>query len=209
MFLYEILIPIMNKFQLAHYIVSKYPNQVTPMKLQKLMYYSYAWQLVANDKKFDASFEAWPYGPVEPQIYEYFKKFGRNPIKPDSSTDINEPLIDFILDSYSVFSAVELSKTTHMELPWKKFKNTNEVIPDEELVAYYSEQVFAKNFPMGTSTKFYPPKTSSHYSFTFDMDEEYVPEFNNIEEYLENFSNERERLNDLSGMLKKWNAFKN
>lgn len=209
MFLYEILLPIMNKFQLAQYIVSKYPKQVTPMKLQKLMYYCYVWQLVANDKKFEASFEAWPYGPVEPQIYESFKKFGRNPIKPDSSPDINEPLIDFILDSYSVFSAVELSKTTHMELPWKKFKNTNEVIPDEELVAYYSEQVFAKNFPMGNSPKFYPPKTSSHYSFTFDMDEEYVPEFDNIEDYLNNFSAEKERLNTWAGKLKKWNGFKN
>jgi len=199
----------MDKFQLANYIVSKYPEEVTPMKLQKLMYYCYVWQLVANDKKFEASFEAWPYGPVEPQVYEDYKEFGRNPIKAASSVSINEPLIDFILDSYSVFSAVELSKTTHMEEPWKKFKNTNQVIPDEVLVDYYGKQVFAKNFPMGTSPKFYPPKTSSHYSFTFDMKEEYVPEFNNIEEYLESFSNEKERLNDLSIELKKWNVFKN
>jgi len=199
----------MDKFQLAKYITSKYPNQVTPMKLQKLMYYCYAWQLVANDKKFDASFEAWPYGPVEPQIYESFKSFGRNPIIADSITTIDEPLIDFILDSYSVFSAVELSKTTHMEQPWKKFKNTGQVIPDEELIDYYGQQVYAKNFPLKDDKKFYPPKTSSHYSFTFDMEKEYVPEFNNIKDYLNSFNTEKERLNILTGKLKKWNGFKN
>jgi uncharacterized phage-associated protein len=199
----------MDKFQLAKYITSKYPNQVTPMKLQKLMYYCYAWQLVAKDKKFDASFEVWPYGPVEPEIYESFKSFGRSPIEADSITTINEPLIDFILDSYSVFSAVELSKTTHMELPWKKFKDTKEVIPDEELIGYYGKQVFAKNFPLQSNSKFYPPKTSSHYSFTFDMEKEYVPEFDNIKDYLSSFSTEKERLNTWTGKLKKWNGFKN
>lgn len=191
----------MDKFQLAKYIAAKYPKQVSPMKLQKLMYYCYVWQMVANEKKFDASFEAWPHGPVEPEIYKEYKEFGRNPVSVSQVPNLNEPLLDFIMDSYSVYSAIELSKTTHMESPWKKYKDTGEVIPDHELVAYYSQQVFAKNFPLGEGKTYYPPKTSSHYSFTFDMEKEYVPEFESLEAYLNNFSTEKERL---PGVLKEY-----
>jgi uncharacterized phage-associated protein len=191
----------MDKFQLAKYIAAKYPEQVSPMKLQKLMYYCYVWQLVANEKKFDANFEAWPHGPVEPEIYKKYKDFGRNPVSVSEAPDLDEPLLDFIMDSYSVYSAIELSKTTHMESPWKKYKDSGDVIPDNELIAYYSQQVFAKNFPIGEAKTYYPPKTSSHYSFTFDMEKEYVPEFESLEAYLNNFSTEKERL---PGVLKEY-----
>ncbi|MCC5907519.1 MAG: DUF4065 domain-containing protein [Balneolaceae bacterium] len=191
----------MDKFQLAQYIAAKYPNEVSPMKLQKLIYYCYAWQLVAGSKKFDAAFEAWTHGPVEPEIYKEYKDFGRKPVSVLKAPDLNEPLLDFIMDSYAVYSAIELSKTTHFESPWKKFKDTGEVIPDEELIAYYSQQVFAKNFPLGHSPVYYPPKTSSHYSFTFDMEKEYVPEFASLNDYLESFSKEKERL---PGILKEY-----
>lgn len=199
----------MNKYHLAQYITARYPGEVSPMKLQKLLYYSYVWQLVGGEKKFEANFEAWPHGPVEPEIYNAYKNFGRKPVTTTSSPVLNEPLIDFILDSYSVFSAIELSKTTHMEQPWKKYKDTNQVIPDDILIAYYKQQAYAKNFPLGTSAKFYPPKTSSHYSFTFDMDKEYVPEFEDINDYLSSFTTEKERLQSFKGKLKKWNGFKN
>jgi uncharacterized phage-associated protein len=191
----------MNKFKLSSYIAGKYPGEITPMKLQKLLYYCYVWQLVAKDKKFDASFEAWTHGPVEPEIYKEYKKYGRKPIKGEIGAESIDLLIDFILDSYSVYSAIELSKTTHMESPWKKYKDTGEVIPDEELIAYYSQQVFAKNFPLGVSNSYYPPKTSSHYSFTFDMEKEYVPEFESLDDYLKLFSQEKERL---PGILKEY-----
>lgn len=187
----------MNKFELAKYIVSKFPGKVTPMKLQKLLYYCYAWQLVTNEKQFQASFEAWPHGPVDPEIYKEYKSYGRNPITESDSQQINEPLIDFVLDSYGVYSAIELSKTTHEEKPWKMFKATGEVISDKVLTEYYSKQAFAKNFPIKDSTTYYPPKTSGHYAFTFDMEKEYVPEFNSLQEYLDSFSTEKKRLSNI------------
>lgn len=191
----------MDKFQLAKYIASKYHGTVSPMKLQKLMYYCYAWQLVANVKLFDAHFEAWPHGPVDPDIYKEYKSFGRDPITVSDVPQLNESLIDFILDSYSVYSAIELSKTTHLEQPWKNYNGNGELIPDEVLIAFYSKQVFAKNFPLKKGKKYYPPKTSTHYAFTFDMEKEYVPEFKSIKEYLSNFAAENLRL---SGMLKQY-----
>jgi uncharacterized phage-associated protein len=191
----------MNKFEFSSYIAGKYKGEVTPMKLQKLMYYCYVWQMVAKDKKFDATFEAWTHGPVEPDIYKKYKSFGRKPVTVKDVPNLHEPLLDFILDSYSVYSAIELSKTTHMESPWKKYKETGEVIPDVELIAFYSQQVFAKNFPLGEVKTYYPPKTSSHYSFTFDMEKEYVPEFESLDDYLKLFSQEKEKL---PGILKEY-----
>lgn len=188
----------MNKFHLANYIALRYQDSVTPMKLQKLLYYCYVWQLVASDKKFDASFEAWTYGPVEPEIYNAYKKFGKKPVQADKDSIISaEPLLDFIMDSYAVYSAIELSKTTHLESPWKKYRDTGEVIPDDELLAFYTKQPYAKNFPIEEDKIFYPPKTSSHYSFTFDMEKEYVPIFDNLEEYLTAFKKENKRLLDI------------
>jgi uncharacterized phage-associated protein len=184
----------MNKFTLSNYIAGKYPGEVTPMKLQKLLYYCYVWQLVAKEKKFDATFEAWTHGPVEPDIYKAYKKYGRNPIEGEPVSIASDPLLDFIMESYAVYSAIELSKTTHMEKPWKKYKESGDVIPDDELVEYYNKQPFAKNFPMEKGKIFYPPKTSSHYSFTFDMEKDYVPVFDSIKEYLDGFEKENKRL---------------
>lgn len=187
----------MDKFKLAEYIAAKYPGEVTPMKLQKLLYYCYAWQLVAKEKQFSAGFEAWEYGPVEPEIYRVYKVFSGNPIKVDEIPPPPPPLFDFILDSYSVYSAIELSKTTHFEQPWKKYKNTGELIPDEELEGFYSQQPFAWNFPLSKEKKYFPPKTASHYAFTFDMDKDYVPVFESLEHYLNNFTQEKAVLDEI------------
>lgn len=187
----------MNKYKLSEYITGKYSGEITHMKLQKLLYYCYAWQLVAELKEFDASFEAWQHGPVEPDIYKKYKEYGKNPITSEITTENSLPFFDFILDSYAVFSALELSKTTHHELPWKKFKNSGGVIPDGELLSYYSQQPFAKNFPLNGNKPYYPPKTSSHYSFTFDMEKDYVPVFDSLQEYLNGFKKENERLSEI------------
>ncbi|MBO6794720.1 MAG: DUF4065 domain-containing protein [Balneolaceae bacterium] len=187
----------MNKFELAKYIAEKYSGTVSPMKLQKLLYYCYAWQLVAGKKYFDASFQAWKYGPVDPDIFYEFKSFSSNPIVVEEAPLIQEQLIDFVLDSYAVYSAIELSKTTHEEEPWKMHKSTGGLIPDEALIDYYSQQAFAKNFPIEEGKTYYPPKTSAHYAFTFDMDKEYVPEFSSIHEYLDSFSTEKARLSQM------------
>lgn len=184
----------MNKYTLSEYIAGKYSGKITHMKLQKLLYYCYAWQLVGGLKEFDASFEAWQHGPVEPDIYKKYKEYGKSEITSEASHVDSQPFFDFILDSYAVFSAIELSKTTHHEIPWKKFKNKKEVIPDEELVSFYSQQPFAKNFPLNKAKPYYPPKTSSHYSFTFDMEKDYVPVFDSLQEYLNGFKKENERL---------------
>jgi hypothetical protein len=55
--------------------------EITPMKLIKLVYIAYGWNLAINDKPlFDEKILAWKYGPVIPSIYHEFKRFGNKPI---------------------------------------------------------------------------------------------------------------------------------
>ena len=190
----------MDKFTLSTYIVQNYEG-TTPMKLQKLLYYCYVWQLVAGEKSFEADFEAWEHGPVEPEIYHKYKIFGRNPIIDNTHVSCKPtPEVRFILDSYAVFSAIELSKTTHLENPWKKYIKDGARIPDQELIGYYQKQPFAWNFPLKNkaSKKYYPPKTASHYAFTFDMEKDYVPEFSSIDEFLEGANIAKKKLKEIA-----------
>src|SRR5680860_1484667 len=104
---------------LASYILHKYKGEVTPMKLQKLLYYVKVWTLVAGKKIIPSyqGFYAWKYGPVNPGIYHDYKHFKSDNIG-ETSTHSNlekddKELIDFILDSYGCYNAITLSKTTH------------------------------------------------------------------------------------------------
>jgi uncharacterized phage-associated protein len=54
---------------------------MTPLKIQKLVYFLHGWHLaVRADPAIGESFEAWPYGPVLSSLYQQFKGFGRSPI---------------------------------------------------------------------------------------------------------------------------------
>lgn len=111
-------------------------NNLTPMKLQKLMFFAQSWYLKSNHSAlFDGYFERWQYGPVLPEIYHEFKKFGAKNInelgfdmwserQKVNSTDYQ--IIDFlekIIDTYGKYSGTELSWMTHQpETAWSKGK---------------------------------------------------------------------------------------
>jgi uncharacterized phage-associated protein len=68
------------------HIVTHFVNQrgdtVSHKKLQKLLYYVEAWNLVHLDSPLlDEDFEAWVHGPVVPELYHVLKEFGFNDIK--------------------------------------------------------------------------------------------------------------------------------
>ena len=66
---------------ITHYINQKGDN-ISPKKLQKLLYYVEAWNLVYfKNALIDEDFEAWVHGPVLPSIYHQLKEFKWNDIK--------------------------------------------------------------------------------------------------------------------------------
>lgn len=107
---------------------------LSPMKLQKLMYYAQAWHLrVMKRPLLDDNFARWKFGPVIPCIYHEFKNFGYQPITAKATTvsvegmelkyDVPEvpasdktswALIDAIIQRYGSINAQVLSERTHL-----------------------------------------------------------------------------------------------
>lgn len=119
---------------------------VSPMKLQKLVYYSHGWHLgIDGTPLILEQVQAWKYGPVIPALYHEFKMFGNAPISrdavelrvasdgevqtytPDIESESNgieedalaRALVDRIWDIYGGLSPIQLSRMTHQEgTPW-------------------------------------------------------------------------------------------
>lgn len=62
--------------------------EISPMKLQKLIYFSHGWHLAVTDKPLiDEQIEAWQYGPVVPTLFHDLKKYGNQ--------SISEPIMEY------------------------------------------------------------------------------------------------------------------
>lgn len=112
-------------FDVAKYILTK-KHEITTMKLQKLCYYSQAWNLAWDEKPiFNEDFQAWANGPVCKELFDKHKgKFSIN--CNDISSDYGEKnlqkseieTIDKVLEYYGDKEAHWLSELTHKERPW-------------------------------------------------------------------------------------------
>ena len=83
--------------------------EITNLKLQKLLYYAQAWNLVfTGEPLFEADIEAWVHGPVVPSIFRRFKIFRWSPITTELHPPHDEALeahLGQILDTYGKFGA--------------------------------------------------------------------------------------------------------
>lgn len=136
-------------FSVASYILDK-KGPMTTMKLQKLCYYSQAWNLVWNKKPlFDEDFQAWTNGPVCRELYDRHK--GKYMIQPGDIPAVERELtvkekktIDSILNYYGDKDPEWLSTLTHMEKPWNEARvgfadgqNCENIITKESMIRYY------------------------------------------------------------------------
>jgi uncharacterized phage-associated protein len=125
---------------------------VSPMKLQKLLYFVASDYAKATGKPlFSEQFQAWDYGPVVRSVYDEFRSFGGSPIRAyakdaagkskmvnESKNESLETSIDRIWEHAKNKSAVSLSRITH--LPGSAWYNTFQKsrsgpIPDDALRA--------------------------------------------------------------------------
>jgi uncharacterized phage-associated protein len=115
----------------ADYILSKLDmsagDSITPLKLQKLVYYSQVYHLVRiGTSLFDDPIEAWAHGPVVRALYERFKYYEWQNIPPteiitdpfDEIPKESRKIIDEVFDEYNEYSAKRLEELTHSEKPW-------------------------------------------------------------------------------------------
>lgn len=121
--------------------------EVSPMKLQKILYYAHGWHLaLADNPLLDEQVEAWKWGPVIPSVYHQFKQFGEKAILGERAErvsvvnvggktriQIRVPSLDAcdgdvshakaitggVWNTYRKFDAITLSQMTHRPgSPW-------------------------------------------------------------------------------------------
>lgn len=135
----------------ARYI-SESTGAVSAMKLQKLMFYAQAWNLVWNEEPlFHEDFQAWANGPVLPGLYGRH----RGMFSVDAAlfadgntaelTEAERLNIDKVLGFYAQQTAQWLSNLTHQEAPWLEARGdtpigqpSNAVITQAAMHEYYS-----------------------------------------------------------------------
>jgi len=133
----------------ASYILQR-QGQMTTWKLQKLVYYSQAWNLVWTDEPlFADDIEAWANGPVVRSLYNMHRgwySIGQLPVgNPDRLTVDERATIDAVLAEYGGLTGLQLSHLSHSERPWEEAREGlgptdygNRVISLATMSAFYT-----------------------------------------------------------------------
>jgi uncharacterized phage-associated protein len=123
---------------------------ITNLKLQKLLYYAQAWNLVFKDEElFAEDIEAWIHGPVVPSVFRRFKSFRWNtidsPVNAVTDDALGSHLVS-VLDAYGKFGANQLERLTHEEEPWRIARSgvapdapSNAVISKKSMKTFYTD----------------------------------------------------------------------
>ena len=129
-------------------------QSLTLMQLIKLVYLAHGWSLsILNRPLVKSEVQAWQYGPVYPEVYSAFKRFGSGAITLpavskstgatyEASLDKDdEELLDAVLDAYGELHAFQLSNMLHRPgTPWTKVfyeSGPYSVIPNPLIKEHY------------------------------------------------------------------------
>lgn len=150
----------------THYINEK-GDTVSPKKLQKLLYYVEAWNLVhLTDPLLIEDFQAWVHGPVLPSLYHELKEFKFNDlrviaeefdtpsqlilsiIEKNKLSQEQLDLIYTVLDKYGSLNSLQLELLTHSEKPWIEARegypphvSCKNIITKEKMKEFYSSLI--------------------------------------------------------------------
>lgn len=112
------------KYIIWHEWEAKRP--VSNLRLQKFLYFVQAYCIATNGiPLFDDKMYGWDFGPVIPEVYEKYRKYGSmiiQDVKDCSDApifDIEKERIDLMLEACSDKSNTELLEITQNQTPWK------------------------------------------------------------------------------------------
>ncbi|MBN2259445.1 MAG: DUF4065 domain-containing protein [Clostridiales bacterium] len=111
----------------CNYIISR-SIEITPLALQKLLYFAQAFHKVfIGNFMFSEDCEAWVHGPVYRDIYFKYKNHGYNPIDDNQKqfecfdlSDSEKEVIDAVINYFGCYSGKILENMTHATTPWKE-----------------------------------------------------------------------------------------
>ena len=130
-------------------------KEVTPLALQKILYFIQGIYMVLYDKPlYEEDCMAWVHGPVYEEVYDLFKDFKYNPIEDDRFAifknrfdelgEHEKKVIDLVINTFGKYSGKVLEDITHEELPWKNARAgydasepSREIISKDEIKNYF------------------------------------------------------------------------
>lgn len=132
------------------YIMSDAFDDLTNMKINKLLYFAQGHYIKKyNTPLFYDTIEAWEHGPVVPEVYFFYRKYGDKPITEYDSATVEEvtPEAEEVLYSvarnYGKYTASVLRNMTHVVgSPWDlvyQEGNTHIEIPLTLIQSYFDE----------------------------------------------------------------------
>ena len=136
-------------FSIAEYFLSIVDREsgetITPLKLQKILYYAQGWYMAYNKKPlFNEDFEAWEHGPANRELYSIYKKYGYGVIDiPDTKPRFDDEVAKFlnrVWNTYGIYDGKYLEQMTHNETPWKKTvedKGYNQIITKDLIKSFF------------------------------------------------------------------------
>ncbi len=141
----------------TQYILNK-NEEVTPLSLQKQLYFVQGFYLALyKEVLFKVNCEAWLHGPVYPEVYHKYKRYGYNPIEDDEHyiydknvekklNNDEKAVVDMVTKTFGMYSGKILENITHKEEPWKKARRgiqtidySNEVISIPSIGDYFTK----------------------------------------------------------------------
>ena len=134
------------------------PKGLTPLQVQKLVYFCHAWMLGVYAKPLVAQpFQAWLYGPTVPELHRSLKhfsteqvdgliaEFGIAPLDEQQTRIVSQ-----VFAKYGHLSGTHLMKLTHIPgAPWYQVffdpqRGRTAVIPNDLIRRYYAELLMRK-----------------------------------------------------------------
>lgn len=169
----EMLFSVSNKMlRVISYVFEKL-EEVTPLMLQKLLYFIQGESYALNGKPmFSENCQAWVHGPVYPEVYDMFRDFKYNPIDDarfailegteDELSYEERMVVDLVVNTFGEYSGKMLERITHEEEPWKLARKgyadyipSNEPILMESIGAYYVKKNVEYDFSAEKGIKKY------------------------------------------------------
>lgn len=142
--------------QIANYIITNI-GEVTPLALEKLLFFSNGVNYVINGKRLiTEESQAWAHGPVYPSIYAKYKKYCYKPIDNgirsihgcmlSKLTHEEIKTIDIVIKTFGLYSPKILEMISHSQTPWKEKRigytndeRCQEVINEKSIEKFYNE----------------------------------------------------------------------
>lgn len=122
-------------------------EEVTPLMLQKLLYFIQGvYSALYGKPILEEDYRAWIHGPVYPEVYDLLRDFKYYPIDDarfallegtkDALTDDEKRMIDLAVNTFGMYGGKVLERITHNEDPWMEArKGYGDSIPSSALLS--------------------------------------------------------------------------